>query len=316
MRQYFKTHKEYLESIKPEDILTEEGIKENKFTRNRTITIPLVIEFLYFFGTLSHKKSITSTLFSMWGYLELTSKVPSRQAMHEALKYISEEKFKQIMLNIPYINAEHHIKLFYGKNIYLADGTNARLPRNKETLELYGCPKTGNTFSHYPQSKILTLFEVGTNVTSSLVMGRVNASERHLLLDAVDQVEKGSVIMADCGFHSAALAHLLEKKGYSFLIRINENNAKKFISNISFANDTALVKMKITKSMRKKYNGLEKAPEFIEVRIIKVREASIGKRAVYLITDMREPPTEELQIYIGRDKELRIVINIKKPMVV
>lgn len=303
MSQYFKAHKDYLESIKPEDILTEEGIKQKKFTRNRTITIPIIIKFLYFLGTLSQKKSMASTLFSMWEYLELTSKVPSRQAMYDALRYISEEKFKQIMLNIPYNFEEHHIKLFYGKNMYLADGTNCRLPRNKETLELYGCPKTGKKFSHYPQSKALTLLEVGTNVTRSLVMGRVNASERHLLIDAVDQVEKGSVIIADCGFHSAAVAFLLEKKGYSFLIRINEINSKKFISNINFINDTALVKMKITKCMRKKYKGLEDAPEFIEVRIIKVRDASIGKRAVYLITDMREPPTEELaDLYWDRQR--------------
>lgn len=292
-----------MKSIKSEDILTEEGIKLKKFTRNRTLTIPIIIKFLYFLGTLSQKKSMASTLFSMWGYLELTSKVPSRQAMYDALRYISVEKFKKIVLNIPYNIVEHHIKIFYDKKMYIADGTNCRLPRNKDTLELYGCPKTGNKFSHYPQSKILTLLEVGTNVTRSFVMGGVNASERHLLLDSVDQVEKGSVIMADCGFHSAAIAFLLEKKGYSFLIRINEGSAKRFISEINFINDTAIVKMKITKRMRKKYKGLEEAPDYIEVRIIKVRDASIGMRAVYLITDMREPTTEELaNLYWDRQR--------------
>ena len=300
----FKLLNDQLEKIKPEDILNEMGMNNHAFTRDRKITIPLIIKFVFLFSVSGHKKSILSTNFSLWEYLELNSNAPSRQAMSAAIKNISIEKVEKILLGLEYDFSSHHIKTFHGKKVYTVDGTRCNLPRNAETLEKYGCAQSGKIFSHFPQANILAFHELGTNVIKNIIMGKAISSERKLLLDSLERLELGSIVVCDCGFYSSALAWLIEKMGYFYVIRVNEYMARNLLSSITFVKDTAVIDMLITKTIKNDYETYEKNfPTTVKVRIIRIRGNTRGRRGVYIMTNLWEATNKEIgDLYWDRQR--------------
>jgi hypothetical protein len=288
---------------KREAVLNNKGMRRNIFTRAGLISISFIIQFILLRAVDAQKRSIESAIFFLKMNLPDPKKMPSRPAVTRMIKYFSFEKLRYVLLSFPYKAIEHNIKLFHGMKVYIVDGTKAILPRNAETLKLYGCQKTGTNTAHYPQMHILCLVELGTNFIKSFAFGALKSNEKPLLLQALDHISKGSLILGDCGFHSAGLAWKLTSMGFSFLIRMNESNSYAMLKKLNFVRGEIIIDLKITKEMRNTYPGMEDAPKTIRVRIIKVRDSQDDRRAVYLMTCLMEIPKLDLaELYFERQR--------------
>ena len=302
MTTYFKDLAKGFENLKRDDYLNETGIAKKAFTRTRLITFNIVMLYLFSMATNGQEKSMASVIAELWFRIGGKKIMPSRQAMNKALRFISVDKLKEIIFNLALYNVTcYNVKKFHGLLVYLVDGSKSKVPRNKHTLETFGVQSTNP--SHYPLMHILTFYELGTNVVKNYILGVRKASERDLLLKGLAGIKKGALIVADCGFYSSALGYLLGQKGFYFSIRINEVNARNFISGLSFKENSIIAKMKITSDMVKIYEELEDAPDIVSFRIIRIRGKSNGRRAIYIMTNMYVPLAYELaELYYERQR--------------
>lgn len=286
-----------------EELLTEKALFENAFTRVRIITLDLLVLILLNFAANTQKKSMSSLILDIWISTSRLDDIPSREAVTQALGHLSPDKLRLRVLKLSYNGNHHNIKYLNGKKIYLVDGTKNQLPRNAYTLEAFGLQNSGSNPAHYPQAHMVCFIELGTNCVKWFEMGGLKSNEKPLLLKGVDALEIGSILMGDCGFHSAGLAWKLTDKGYSYIFRINEKNAVKMVSKLKFVDGEVITKLKITKEMKSTYPEMENAPDEIEVRIIKVKAADGDKRAIYLMTDLKDVPKKEIaDIYFERQR--------------
>lgn len=294
------------DNIKREDLLSDEDLKSKVFTKDSKISFKVVVLFLFSHATNCQSKSVGSTLTELWSLLGELAPLPTRKALSDKLNVISLDKLKAFVLNLfHYDQFKFNIKTFYGHLVYLVDGSKVTLPRNDYTLTTYGCQSAENCDVHYPQMHILTLLELGSNVIKNFVQGSRKACEKSLLLEVIKDLAKGSVIVGDCGFHSAGLFWLLGIKNFNLVIRINEVNAHKQIRNLNFVNNETFTLMEITNEMRKKYPELKDAPKFCKVRVLKIKEIKDGHagRSVFLVTQMIEPKIEEFaELYFERQR--------------
>ena len=304
--EFFNTLNTGLDNLKREDLLTDEALETKIFTKDSKVSFKIVVLFLFSLATNGQTKSAASTLAELWSKLGVRASLPTMEAVAKKLNVISIEKFKNNILNLfIYNQCLYNVKYFCDKRVYIVDGSKVTLPRNDYTLDKYGCQTGGDVEVHYPQMHILTLLELGSNVIKSFALGARKACEKSLLLEAIKGIVKGSVIVGDCGFHSAGLFWLLGVNELSFVIRINEVNAFKMINNLNFENNETSTLMEITKEMRENYPGLKDAPKYIKVRILKIKEVINGHagRSVYLVTQMFEPKIEQFaELYYERQR--------------
>lgn len=303
MDDYIKDIIPKITSCKRGQLLTAEGIQKNIFTRAGLISISHVIQFIFCRAIDSQKRSITSTIFNLWLHLPGSPKMPTRQAFSKLLIYISFDSLRAVLLGYAYIAMDHHAKLFHGMKVYLVDGTKAKVPRNAVTLKKYGCQNTGSNAAHYPQMHILCLVELGTNFIKSFAFGALKSNERPLLFQALNYISAGSLIMGDCGFHSPGLAWKLQSLNFSYIIRVNEKNSYAMFKKLNFINGEIFIELKITAEMKKTYPEMDKAPEKIYVRIIKVKDSQGDRRAIYLMTGLMEIPKKDIaDLYFERQR--------------
>lgn len=304
--KYFEFIKDFIPKIldcPKEDFLTEEAIAANAFSRCRIISLDFLVLIILNFAANTQRKSISSLILDIWLCTSRLDDMPSRQAVSEALGKISTDKLRLRVLKLSYNGDHHNIKKLIGKKIYCVDGTKNQLPRNSYTIEEFGLQNSGSNSAHYPQAHMVCFIELGTNCVKWFEIGGLKANEKPLLLKGVDALEIGSIIMGDCGFHSAGLAWKLSDKSYSYIFRINEKNATKMVSKLKFINGETITKLKITKEMKNTYLEMENAPDEIEVRIIKVKSADSDRRAIYLMTDLRDVPKKEIaDLYFERQR--------------
>lgn len=286
-----------------EDLLSEEAILAKAFSRFRILTIDLLFLVIFNFAANKQSKSLSSLILNIWISASRLDNMPSRQAVAMALGHLSVDKLRRRVLKISYNGDLHNIKYLNGKKIYCVDGTKNQLPRNSYTIEQFGLQNSGTNPAHYPQAHIVCFIELGTNCVKWFEIGGLKSNEKPLLLKGVDALEKGSVIMGDCGFHSPGLAWKLTDKSYSYIFRVNEKNTAKMLSKLHFVNGEVITKLKITKEMKTTYSEMENAPDEIEVRIIKVKCAVGDRRAIYLMTDLRDVAKKEIaDLYFERQR--------------
>lgn len=289
-----------------EDILNEEGLEAKAFSRGGKVSIEVLFLVLISYAVNGQGKSLASNILSIWSSISGNSCIPTREAVAKYLGYICPIKLKARILNVACIGNIQNIKTYKGKNIYCVDGSKAKLPRNAKMIEKYGLPNSGTNPGYYPQCHLVSFVELGTNICRWYEIGKSKANEKPLMLNGVENIAPGSIIIADCGFDSAGVSHLLTKKGYSFLIRINEVNADARIRNLKFINNEAIVEISITPEMRITYPELKDAPKTVTVRILKVRDKDDYLRGIFLMTNMMDTtefPKKELEkLYYERQR--------------
>jgi hypothetical protein len=103
-----------------------------------------------------------------------------------------------------------------GLRIFAIDGSKANVQRSDELRRKFGVPSG----AHCPQILVSTLINVVSEVPSDVVVAPTATSERELLLQHLDRLSPGDVLLLDRGYPSFEILQLLRERGIDFVIRV------------------------------------------------------------------------------------------------
>jgi hypothetical protein len=100
------------------------------------------------------------------------------------------------------------------------DGSRLNCPRTVANEKAFGCAGKSKTA---PQQLLLTIFHVASGLPWTWRRGRGDASERHLLRDALPELPENTLLLADAGFTGYELLRQLQDAGHAFIVRAGAN---------------------------------------------------------------------------------------------
>lgn len=103
-----------------------------------------------------------------------------------------------------------------GRRVFAVDGSKANVQRSEALRRLFGVPSG----AHCPQILISTLINVISDVPSDVVVAPTATSERELLLQHLDRLSPGDVLLLDRGYPSFEILQLLSERDIDFVIRV------------------------------------------------------------------------------------------------
>ncbi|MBK8976119.1 MAG: IS4 family transposase [Planctomycetes bacterium] len=103
-----------------------------------------------------------------------------------------------------------------GRRVFAVDGCKVNLQRSDELNAAFGKPTGG----HVPQATVSALVNVITKMPADVVVDRYGVDERQLLVDHLEVLQPGDLLVLDRGYPSHEMIRLLSDSGLDFLVRI------------------------------------------------------------------------------------------------
>jgi len=107
-----------------------------------------------------------------------------------------------------------------GRRVFAADGSKINLRRSEQLQRAFGAPHD----AHCPQALVTVLFDVCAKMPLDLRVGPYASGERAPLLEMLDHIEAGDLIVLDRGYPSHELLQALSSRGIDFLMRLPSMN--------------------------------------------------------------------------------------------
>ena len=111
------------------------------------------------------------------------------------------------------------LSLWHGRRVFAVDGSKMNLQRSLELDREFGRPEGG----HVPQATVSVLLNVASRIPYDVAIGPYGSCERQLLLDHLDVLKPGDVLVLDRGYPSHQIVRLLLDEGIDFLVRVPKN---------------------------------------------------------------------------------------------
>ncbi len=103
-----------------------------------------------------------------------------------------------------------------GRRVFAIDGTTVTMRRSPELWNHFGAAEG----SHYPQASVSILSDVLTGVTYDVSIGPYGSNERTMMMQLLDRLNPGDVLVLDRGYPSYDLIDALSRLGIDFVIRM------------------------------------------------------------------------------------------------
>jgi hypothetical protein len=161
---------------------------------------------------------------------------------------------------------------WHGYRVLAVDGSRVLLPNHKTVEEEFGVqmmgPKAGSKQS---LGLLSTLYDVFNLQTLDASIGEYTSSERDHLLNHLERVKEGDLLLLDRGYPCFWLLFLLKAKGIEFCVRLKDNWWNVVNDFLKDAESEKIVSIQLPK---KDFEKLKEYPNYqdieIQVRIIKV----------------------------------------------
>ena len=109
-----------------------------------------------------------------------------------------------------------------GRRIVAIDGSTFVVPRSKDTLKHFRCPKGGaDVQAHHPRALVVMALDVTRRVPIASVVGTKGVGERTLIKQLLPCLQPDDVVVIDRGFPSRALLLELTKLGIDVIMRVS-----------------------------------------------------------------------------------------------
>ena len=241
-------------------------------------------------------------LIELWENQELSTyqKYPvSASSLYEARQKLPEEVFIELNATILLLQEKSvFLPKWCGHRVFAADGSKLNLPHE---LLLAGY-KAPNKDQYYPQGLMSTIYHLGSGLIYDCLLSS-NKSERHCILNQMNKLSPGDVLVSDRGYFSYLLLHQAVEKGIHLICRLQSGtmneNIKTFFDNDS--NDTvieyypsAAVKSEIKKQ------GYHINYKIIKLRLIKYQIADEKYICATTLIGNQYPLDEFPRVYHGR----------------
>ncbi|MGB5553356.1 MAG: IS4 family transposase [Flavobacteriaceae bacterium] len=196
-----------------------------------------------------------------------------------------------------YEGAEYY--LWHGMRVLATDGTRLVLPNHPSVIEEFGQQKFGPK-ADSPRSLAMgsMLYDVLNQITIDARLAPYASSERDLLMQHLDKVKQGDMLLLDRGYPCFWLLFLLKAKGIEFCVRLKDNWWLKVKEFTESDEKERIVTFTLPKKDRKKLAGYpDMQDSAITCRLIKI-ELTNGEKEI-LCTSLVE---QEKYLYSEFDK--------------
>ena len=271
-------------------------------TRKRIIDTHFLVLFIFKLVLSKNQQGYKSLLIELWENQELSiyQKHPvSASSLCEARQKLPEEIFIELNATI-LLQQEKLLFLpkWHGHRVFAADGSKLNLP-HELLLSGYKAP---NRDQYYPQGLMSTIYHLGSGLIYDCLLSP-SKSERHCILDQMNKLSQGDVLVLDRGYFSYLLLHQAIEKGIHLICRLQSGTMNKEIKAF-FDNDlnesviqyypSAAVKSEIKKQ------GFQINYKIIELRLIKYQIADEKYICATTLTGEQYPLDEFPRVYHGR----------------
>ena len=196
---------------------------EKDFTRNRKLPFQNIVEFIL----ALEKETISNELFKYFGY---EADIPTASSFCQQRAKILPETFRELLYMF---NRHFEPELFRGLRILACDGSEFRLPLNKNDRTTYINP-TPSAVTGYNAIHVVSLYDIlSDKYTDAVVCPFAKNNEPRAICVLTDNIEDnsgyGNLIIADRGFATYNFfAHAIEK-GVYFMARAKDVNTEHII---------------------------------------------------------------------------------------
>jgi hypothetical protein len=223
------------------------------------------------------------------------------------LKPWAFQRLNEISVNTFYEGADYHV--WKGKRTLAVDGTRLVLPNHPSVIKEFGQQQFGPK-ADSPRSLAMgsILYDVLNQISIDAQLAPYVSSERDLLMQHLDKVKEGDLLLLDRGYPCFWLLFLLKAKGVEYCVRLKEDWWLK-VKDFTDSSDKELI---VTFTLPKKdRNKLKEYPQIqdtpITCRLIKI-ELPDGEKEI-LCTSLLDSQTychsefEELYHYRWNEEE-------------
>lgn len=270
--------------------------------RKRVIDTHFLVLFIFKLILSKNQQGYKSLLSELWEQQELTQyqHTPvSSSSLCEARQKLPEELFidlnRAVLLDREKV---HPVPLWRGHRIFAADGSKINLPRE---LLLVGY-RAPNREQYYPQGIMSTIYHLGSGLVYDCLLSK-DKSERHCVLNHMEKLTVGDVLVLDRGYFSYLLLHQASERNIHLICRLQSGTMNKAIKAFwdSSLNETiieyfpsAAVKSEIKKQ------GYDLNYKDIKLRLIKYKIDKEVYICATTLIDASYPADEFPGIYHGR----------------
>lgn len=170
------------------------------------------------------------------------------------------------------------------RRVFAIDGCKLNLQRSDELAAAFGRPEGGQV----PQATASVLVNVMTRAPCDVVVDRYGACERKLLLDHLEVLQPGDVLVLDRGYPSHEILRVLLDHGIDFLVRVPATSTFDAIADFrAGSGDDARVLIPPATDRRR-------GAEPLELRAVRLRNRD-GEESFYL-TSLRRSDFHRAQL--------------------
>ena len=218
-------------TLNSQDFLSRYRLSEKYFSRNRKLTLPIVVLFLMNWV----RSSLQKELDGFFQILHATG-IPERKvtagALCRARRKLSFVAFVELgakLVSFFYATFPH--RRWKGFRLLAVDGSTLRVPSNHETKGFFGVWHPAKGKKTCPLARVSLLYDVLNHLTVHALMSPKNEGERALAAKHLESAGPDDLLLLDRGYTGYAFfAQVLSRKGH-FLVRMKQNQTvvKKFL---------------------------------------------------------------------------------------
>jgi len=272
-------------------------VARRDFTRACILSPELVVTLLLYMVGDANRRGYRHVLDAFWDEcashrIPLPCEEPvTGSAFCQARYKISNEMLRELLHDAAAIFEETYPERsqWRDRRVFAIDGSKFNLGRSDELDSHFGRPKN----AYCPQATVSALVNVSSGLPCDVRIAAYAASERALLLEHLEVIREGDVVVLDRGYPSHEIMQTLIARGIDFLIRVPESYAA-----VGWIRETKHGDYRV---MLEPPTSAPRNAEDIEVRVVRITNPA-GEN-LYFMTSLRRAhfsPEEIRDLYRKR----------------
>jgi hypothetical protein len=252
------------------------------FSRNRTLTFPIVLLFLLNLVKRALQDELDEFFKALAGS-KVALRAVSKSAFCQARGKLGYGAFIELnQAQVAYFYQKGQPEQWHGCRLLALDGSMGDLPNNEAVSEHFGVwhPQSGGTCA---KARFSQLFDVLNKITVEALIAPKTIGERSLAAQHLSQVQSGDLLLLDRGYPAFWLFAAIKQTGAEFCARLSVSEWKVAQTFVASGKAEAYVLLRPSYDARQKCQAYQLPTEPIGVRLLRV-ELSSGEVEVLATT--------------------------------
>lgn len=240
-----------------------------------------------------HRNQSIQTLLADMAAGDLQRKAPTDAAWCQARSRLPATLWPELIQH----SSQHLIDsvgdqfLYWGRPVFLVDGSTVSMPDEPELVETFGYANTKHGLSRFPVARLTFLVRGGVQAVCDYKMGHYRTSEDAQFNQMWPAIPNGAICLFDkkfCSFYNLAK---LRQRRISVISPLHQRRAphKLIKAGKRIGSNQWLVRLDLAPQLRKRYQD-DSLPRYVQVRLIRASFRRNGQRKrLWLVTTLLDP---------------------------